>query len=52
MTSGFSATFKFFFQTRKWKGTLCFFIGFFFVLFGWAFIGMMIEGFGFLNLFG
>eukprot|EP01080_Neovahlkampfia_damariscottae_P007959 gene7959-12425_t len=52
LTSGIAATFKFFFQTRKWKGTLCFFIGFFLVLFGWAFIGMLVEGFGFLNLFG
>jgi hypothetical protein len=52
MTSGIPAAFKFFFKIEKWKGTLCFFFGFFLVIFGWAFFGMIIEVFGFFNLFG
>jgi hypothetical protein len=33
-------------------GTLCFFVGFFLVLFrGWAWLGMPIEIFGFVNTF-
>lgn len=33
-------------------GSICFFLGFFMVLFkGWAWLGMLIEIFGFVNLF-
>ena len=34
------------------RGTICFAGGIFLVLIGWAFIGMVVEVFGILNLFG
>jgi len=37
---------------RKIKGTICFLLGIVMVLCGWTFIGMIIEVFGFINLFG
>ena len=49
---GFTKTCRFFFQLRKWKGTVCFFGGIALVLYGWAMFGMIIESWGFLNLFG
>mmetsp|Transcript_46827 Transcript_46827/g.101704 ORF Transcript_46827/g.101704 Transcript_46827/m.101704 type:complete len:137 (-) Transcript_46827:210-620(-) len=49
---GTRKTFRFFFQRRKMKGTTCFLGGIALVLLGWPVIGMGIEGFGFLNLFG
>lgn len=49
---GVGKTYRFFFQKRKWKGTACFFGGMALVLYGWAIVGMCIEGWGFLNLFG
>jgi len=52
MLIGVKATADFFFQKKKWKGTLMFFVGIFLVLYGWTIIGMGIEIFGFINLFG
>ncbi|KAL1500526.1 hypothetical protein AB1Y20_013182 [Prymnesium parvum] len=52
MIIGAKKTFKFFFQKRKAKGTACFLGGILLVLYGWAMIGIFVEGFGFLNLFG
>jgi len=49
---GFRKTLQFFFQMRKIKGTICFLSGIVLVLCGWTFIGMIIEVFGFINLFG
>ena len=49
---GPSKTYRFFFQARKAKGTACFLGGIFLVLYGWAMVGICVEGFGFLNLFG
>lgn len=45
-------TYRFFFQMRKAKGTACFLGGIALVLYGYAMIGIIVEGWGFLNLFG
>jgi hypothetical protein len=52
MIIGAKKTFRFFFQKRKIKGTSCFLGGIGLVLLGWPVVGMCVEGFGFLNLFG
>ena len=62
---GAKKTFKFFFQARKWKGappprcaaaaragTSCFLGGISVVLLGWPVIGMCVEVYGFVVLFG
>ena len=48
---GPTKTYRFFFQKRKAKGTACFLGGIALVLYGWAMIGIIVEGWGFLNLF-
>ncbi|EPQ25782.1 uncharacterized protein PFL1_06649 [Pseudozyma flocculosa PF-1] len=45
-------TFYFFARKQKIRGTVCFFAGMFLVFCKWAVIGMLVEAFGFLNLFG
>ncbi|KAJ1626867.1 hypothetical protein T492DRAFT_1029847 [Pavlovales sp. CCMP2436] len=52
MIIGLKKTGKFFFQRRKLRGTVCFLGGVFLVFVGWPFFGLIIEAFGFLNLFG
>eukprot|EP01135_Chromosphaera_perkinsii_P006982 Nk52_evm1s647 gene=Nk52_evmTU1s647 len=52
MLIGLQKTMVFFFQKRKLRGTACFLGGIFLVLMGWPFIGMCVEAFGFINLFG
>jgi len=45
-------TFYFFARKQKIRGTACFLGGILLVFFKWPFVGMIIETFGFLNLFG
>jgi len=45
-------TFYFFARKQKIRGTVCFFGGVLLVFFKWPFVGVIIETFGFLNLFG
>ncbi|KAG8741085.1 Golgi Transport [Ceratobasidium sp. 414] len=49
---GPTKTFYFFARKQKLRGTLCFIGGILLVFFKWPFVGMLIETFGFLNLFG
>merc|ERR1712166_1042418 len=49
---GAERTYAFFFQRARLRGTACFFIGIAIVLYGHPVIGMLIEMFGFVNLFG
>ncbi|CAM9596136.1 unnamed protein product [Laminaria digitata] len=43
---------RYFSQSSKLRGSIIFAIGFFFVFTGHPIIGLAIEVFGFLNLFG
>jgi len=45
-------TFYFFARKQKIRGSLCFFGGIVLVLLKWPFVGIVVETFGFLNLFG
>eukprot|EP00123_Amoebidium_parasiticum_P008927 comp19102_c1_seq1/m.21676 comp19102_c1_seq1/g.21676 ORF comp19102_c1_seq1/g.21676 comp19102_c1_seq1/m.21676 type:complete len:141 (-) comp19102_c1_seq1:226-648(-) len=49
---GIQKTFQFFFNSGKWKGSLCFFFGILIVFWGRPIVGMIVESFGFINLFG
>jgi len=49
---GPTKTFYFFARKQKIRGTLCFFGGILLVFIKWPFFGVIIEMFGFLNLFG
>ncbi|CAE6493701.1 unnamed protein product [Rhizoctonia solani] len=49
---GPTKTFYFFARKQKLRGTICFVTGILLVFFKWPFVGMIIETFGFLNLFG
>lgn len=49
---GLSKTYLFFARSQKWLGTLTFFGGILLVFIGWPLIGMGVEMFGFINLFG
>jgi hypothetical protein len=49
---GFRKAMTFFWNKKKILGTVLFFGGILMVLFGWVFIGLPIEIFGFMNLFG
>ncbi|KZS98364.1 Got1-domain-containing protein [Sistotremastrum niveocremeum HHB9708] len=45
-------TFYFFARKQKLRGTICFLGGIILVFIKWPFVGMCVETFGFLNLFG
>jgi hypothetical protein len=45
-------TFYFFARKQKIRGTVCFLGGILLVFVRWPFVGMIVETFGFLNLFG
>ncbi|KAJ7188504.1 Got1/Sft2-like family-domain-containing protein, partial [Mycena filopes] len=45
-------TFYFFARKQKLRGTVCFLGGIVLVFLKWPFVGMIVETFGFLNLFG
>ncbi|TBU42858.1 Got1-domain-containing protein [Dichomitus squalens] len=49
---GPSKTFYFFARKQKLRGTVCFIGGILLVFFKWPFVGVIVETFGFLNLFG
>ncbi|KAG8998010.1 Golgi Transport [Tulasnella sp. JGI-2019a] len=49
---GPTKTFYFFARKQKIRGSLCFFGGILLVFCKWPIIGMLVEVFGFLNLFG
>jgi hypothetical protein len=49
---GIQKTFDFFFQVKKLRGTFCFLGGILLVLLKWPVTGMLVETFGFINLFG
>lgn len=51
MLAGLQRTKTFFLKKKRLPGTICFFFGAFLVIWGWAFIGMIIELIGFINLF-
>lgn len=42
----------FFFQRQRLRGTICFGLGVVLVFLKWPFIGILVEAFGFINLFG
>ncbi|KAI8998330.1 Golgi Transport [Gaertneriomyces sp. JEL0708] len=49
---GIQKTFFFFARKEKMRGTICFVGGVLLVFLRWPVIGMMVEAFGFVNLFG
>jgi len=49
---GFSKTIVFFTRKNKLRGTICFFLGIILVFAKWPMTGIVIELFGFVNLFG
>lgn len=52
MTIGPSRTIGYFVQREKMRATACLAAGIFLVLVGWPILGMILEAFGLLNLFG
>mmetsp|Transcript_19531 Transcript_19531/g.32822 ORF Transcript_19531/g.32822 Transcript_19531/m.32822 type:complete len:139 (+) Transcript_19531:321-737(+) len=52
VTIGAKRTFNFFLKRRRnYKGSVFFLGGLFLVLYGWAFVGMILESYGFVLLF-
>ncbi|XP_066388523.1 vesicle transport protein GOT1-like [Miscanthus floridulus] len=51
LTIGLKSTMQFFTKPKNYKGTISFGAGFFLVLIGWPFFGMLLEAYGFIVLF-
>lgn len=49
---GLKRTINLFSRPDRIRGTICFFLGVALVLWRWSLIGMILEAFGFINLFG
>ena len=50
---GVQKMFRFFFQWHKLRGTIFFFAGILLIIvFGYTFVGLVVEAFGFVSLFG
>jgi Got1/Sft2-like family len=49
---GLQRSVRFFFQRKKARGSIFFFVGMALVLVGFPVVGVLLEGFGFINLFG
>lgn len=49
---GWKRTLNLFTRSDRIRGTICFFLGLGLILFRWGMVGMVLEVFGFLNLFG
>eukprot|EP01012_Entosiphon_sulcatum_P015484 TRINITY_DN20435_c0_g1_i3.p1 TRINITY_DN20435_c0_g1~~TRINITY_DN20435_c0_g1_i3.p1 ORF type:complete len:139 (+),score=18.50 TRINITY_DN20435_c0_g1_i3:55-471(+) len=52
LTIGPHKAVSFFIRKDKMKGSITFFLGITLVLFGWAIVGLAVQAFGFINLFG
>ncbi|RHY77311.1 hypothetical protein DYB38_014389, partial [Aphanomyces astaci] len=52
LTIGLSRTIKFFTRVERWRGIVCFLGGIVLVMVRWPMVGMVVQSFGFLNLFG
>jgi len=48
---GPAKTRRFLFQRKKLAGTSCFLFGLLLIFWGWTFVGLILEVFGFVNLF-
>ncbi|OMJ08637.1 Protein transport protein GOT1 [Smittium culicis] len=49
---GFQKSFVFFSRKEKIRGTICFFVGLALIFMKYSIWGMILESFGFINLFG
>uniref|UniRef100_K3X7C2 Vesicle transport protein n=1 Tax=Globisporangium ultimum (strain ATCC 200006 / CBS 805.95 / DAOM BR144) TaxID=431595 RepID=K3X7C2_GLOUD len=52
LTIGLTRTIRFFTRKERWRGIVCFLGGIVLVMLRYPIIGMIIQSFGFLNLFG
>jgi hypothetical protein len=48
---GWGRTLGFFIASKRRRGAICFFLGMTLILFRWAFVGMLVELVGFVELF-
>mmetsp|Transcript_81377 Transcript_81377/g.226638 ORF Transcript_81377/g.226638 Transcript_81377/m.226638 type:complete len:139 (-) Transcript_81377:190-606(-) len=48
---GVTKAFKFFVRREKWKGSAAYFAGIFVILWGWPFVGFIVEMYGVWKLF-